>query len=132
MQHKTRYTSPGAWFDDENWPCEQVERNKDAVIRTHMHYTDPQANQEITVFGEAKPGLFYNYSDRLSQWLSDWGAGLELAKRSATVGTARYFEIALKHFHHSDSIDIQHIILGVNRSNGFDYLVFGYTYAGMQ
>ena len=108
--------------------------NKNACIRTFMHYTDKDAKEVITVFGAKREGLFYNYDDRLvaSEGSYRWRDGLKLAGKelgieTSTQQTARFFEIALSHFHKTD-VDLQHILLGCNQSNGFCYLVFGYTY----
>ena len=109
-----------------HWPT----FDKTAEFRTFMHYSDQDAHKEITVFGSAKPGLFYNYSDRLSG--DDWRAGEQIAFKSASPKTARFFEICLNRFHHTDDVDLQHVILGCNRSNGFSYLIFGYTYTEKQ
>ena len=98
--------------------------DKNAAIETWRHYSDSRADKEQTVFGSARKGLFYNYDDRL--FGDKWIAGLELAKQQATPSTARFYEIALSHFHDAP-VDLQHIILGVNRSNGYSCLVFGYV-----
>lgn len=101
--------------------------DKNEPFRTFMHYTDVQAGKDaITVFGEKKHGLFYNYDDRL--FGTAWNAGLELAATQATPKTARYYEIALNHFHQVDDVNLQHVMLGCNRSSGYSYLIFGYTY----
>ena len=112
---------------DDSFPClSHIITDKDARIETHLHYSDPTAHKERDVFGKAKKGLFYNYSDRL--YGKEWSEGWEKALREAQPNTARFFEIVLKHFHDSEDLDLQHIILGCNMSNGYDYLVFGYTY----
>lgn len=109
--------------------CSLLQFDKNATIRTFMHYTDHKAGGDpITVFGEATKGLFYNYSDRL--YGSRWDAGWEKAKAEAQPNTARFFEIALNHFHNTTDVKISHIMLGCNGSNGQSYLVFGYTYTG--
>jgi hypothetical protein len=90
-----------------------------------VHYADPDASKELDVFGEKKEGLFYNYDDRLCG--KKWREGLALAAKQAEVGSARFYEIALNHFHDASDVDLQHVILGCNRSTGFSYLVFGYT-----
>lgn len=100
--------------------------DKKQPFRTFMHYTDRMAGEEITVFGRHKRGLFYNYDDRL--FGDRWIDGLKLAKETATPKTAEFYEIALNHFHGVADVDLQHVVLGCNRSNGFSYLVFGYTY----
>lgn len=104
-------------------------REKNVKLRTFMHYTDPDADKpDITVFGQKKKGLFYNYDDRL--YGEKWNEGCKIA--AATEGvvgeSARFYEIVLNHYHGVDDVDLQHVLLGVNRSNGYSYLVFGYTY----
>ncbi len=100
--------------------------DKDTPFRTFMHYTDPNSRKTLTVFGDKRPGLFYNYDDRL--FGEKWNAGLELAAKTATPSTARFYEIALNHFHDVTDVDLQHVLLGCNMSNGYSYLVFGYTH----
>jgi hypothetical protein len=117
--------------DFNPYDCESYEppvlRDKNTPIRIDMHYTDPQARGEaITVFGEAKKGLFYNYNDRL--FGDKWDAGRKIAEKNETRNTAKYFEVMLNHFHDTNTVDLQHVLLGVNHSNGYPYLVFGYTY----
>lgn len=108
--------------------------SKNKPIRTFLHYSDPRARDQLTVFGKKRDGLHYNYDDRLCQWDGKkWAQGMQLAAKelgieSSSERTARYFEIALNHFHDTDTVDLQHIILGCNVSNGYPYLVFGYTY----
>lgn len=101
-------------------------QDKGTVFQTFLHYSDSTAHKERTVFGARREGLFYNYDDRLD--LTKWRDGLAKAGKEATPKTARHFEIALNHFHDTDTVDLQHVILGCNRSNGQSYLVFGYTY----
>ena len=113
--------------------------NKDQPIRTWMHYTETpiQNTKGITVFGQSKPSLFYNYSDRIYHTpayqngpifidclqtvikdnnLDTWTSGM----------TARMLETALTKYH-NQQVDLQHIILGCNMFNGHSYMVFGYT-----
>ena len=92
-----------------------------------MHYSDPQSDKVLTVFGEKSPGLFYNYSDRLIG--KEWDDAQDSADENGfTRGTAAWFEWALKHFHGAKKLDLRHMLLGVNRSNGYHYHVYGYTY----
>jgi hypothetical protein len=101
--------------------------DKDATIQTFLHYSDHTANQERTVFGRKRPGLFYNYDDRL--YGEKWNEGCDLAVAAGIKPkTARFYEAVLNHFHDTDTVSLQHVILGCNRSNGYSYLVFGYTY----
>jgi hypothetical protein len=118
----------GYWDQEDEFPCRFALTDKDTPIRTFMHYSDPEARGDaITVFGAPKEGLFYNYDDRLIG--KEWQEGFELAKKAKlTPKTARFYEAVLNHFHGSTDVNLQHVLLGVNRSNGFSYLVFGYTY----
>jgi len=100
--------------------------NKDAKIQWFLHYSDPQSRTLFTVFGEPKKELFYNYDDRL--FGERWEQGCELAKARYEPGTPNYYQFALNHFHETDTVDLQHILLGCNSSSGYSYLVFGYTY----
>lgn len=99
--------------------------NKLIPFRTFLHYSDPYARLERTVFGQPKKQLFYNYSDRL--FGKAWTEGLKKAAEEAPKDSARYFEIALNNFHETDDVDLQHVILGCNMINGCSYLIFGYT-----
>lgn len=113
--------------DERGWSCDMTVTDKDRELNTFLHYSDPTAREERSIFGSAKKGLFYNYSDRLGG--DRWTQGWEKAKADgAAFKTARFYEIVLKHFHDSDDLNLQHIILGCNISTGYSYLVFGYTY----
>ena len=114
-----------AWYNPSR-PA-QPTTDKNTPFKTDLHYSDPTAKEERTVFGAARKGLFYNYSDRL--YGDKWSEGLRLAKEKAGKDTARYFEIALNHFHDTDDVNLEHVILGCNRATGYSYLVFGYTYS---
>lgn len=103
-----------------------MKTDKERKLRTFLHYSDRDANNQLTVFGEAREGLFYNYDDRLFGE-EKWREGLKLAAEQAKKESARYFEIALSHFH-GKPVNLEHVVLGCNRSSGFSYLVFGYTY----
>ena len=106
----------------------EIPQGKKDTINTFLHYSDPTAREERTVFGKAKRGLFYNYDDRL--YGDDWTRGVKKAKELSRPKTAEFYEIALKEFHNAETLDLQHIILGCNMSNGYSYLIFGYTYTG--
>jgi len=116
-------------FFNREFQCDYrnpVVTDKSKPFRTFLHYTDPDARKEIDVFGKKKPGLFYNYSDRL--FGNKWNEGVALAAEQAEKDSARFFEIILNHFHGSTDVDLQHVILGCNVSTGYSYLIFGYTY----
>jgi len=114
--------------DRNTYRFDSAVHDKDTEFRVFMHYSDPDADGEpITVFGAPKKGLFYNYSDRL--FGKEWNEGWDMAvKAGIKPKTARFFEAVLNHFHGSTDVNLQHVLLGVNRSNGYHYLVFGYTY----
>ena len=132
IERMKRTMKKGYMSADDAWSefcCNkpQVLTDKKAKIRTFMHYSDPEARGDpVTVFGAAKKGLFYNYDDRL--YGDKWREGCKLASERAKPDTAEWFEHALNHFHESEDVNLQHVLLGVNRSNGYHYLVFGYTY----
>lgn len=111
-------------FGDSSYP---TTFNKDSIININPHYSDPDfQNKEQTIFGEKEKNLHYVYSDRLHQW--DYKKH-ELAKRIADkkgkFRTCTYYEIYLSEYYNK-SIEIKHIIAGVNRASGYPYLVFGY------
>jgi hypothetical protein len=129
------------WNDCDNMGrrimAPRVITDKDHLIRTFMHYTDLEARKTLTVFGMEKEGLFYNYDDRLYASSGyptlTWAKCLQRAAKKLGIKTseqrtARMYELALCSFHNTDTVDIQHIVVGCNLSNGFSYLVFGYTY----
>ena len=104
-----------------------VTTDKKTPFNTSLHYSNPTARQERTVFGRSEKDLFYNYDDRLIS--EKWFIGLEKAKTQAEPNTAEFYEIALNHFHDAEDVNLKHVILGCNMSNGFSYLIFGYTYS---
>ena len=102
--------------------------DKNTPIQHFLHYTDDTFPIERTVFGREKDGLFYNYSDRLGG--DGWNKGVKLAQeKQLEPHSAAFYEECLKAFHEADSLDLQHVILGGNNSNGYSYLIFGYRYA---
>ena len=130
-RQKNNFRSDPGLNDPWDYECEYQERactDKDTPFRTFMHYSDPEAEGDpITVFGSPKKGLFYNYSDRLfgKEWEESW----EKARAAnLTPSTARFFEAVLNNYHDSTNVNLQHVLLGVNRSTGYHYIVFGYTY----
>lgn len=103
--------------------------DKNIPLKTFVHYSDPTSKKEQTVFGKARKGLFYNYDDRIwQQNYTKWHDGLKLAATKAPEKSAKFYEIALAYFHDVEEVNLEHVILGCNQSNGYSYLVFGYTY----
>lgn len=102
-------------------------QDKNTPFQTFLHYTDDTFPIERTVFGREKGGLFYNYSDRLGG--DGWNKGAKLAhEKGLEPHSAAFYEECLKAFHEADSVDLQHVVLGGNNSNGCSYLIFGYRY----
>ena len=117
-------------FDEEDLLKEYLSSclfDKNTPFQTSLHYSERTYKIERTVFGKAHKGLFYNYSDRL---LGDgWSAGVVSAKSLGLVPqSAAFFEEVLRVFHGAAQLDLQHVILGCNPSNGHSYLIFGYKY----
>lgn len=119
------FTSKFKNFIQETWKY-QTTHDKQAVLHDNPHYTDHRFDQEQTIFGAEKSGLNYDYSDRFWQWDYD------KAKRSAATAsaseaphTAAWYERYLSEFF-GKPVELCHIIAGVNKSNGYSYLVFGY------
>lgn len=116
-------------FSDGSTRHSTWHNRKDCKIQWFLHYSDPQSRTLFTVFGEPSKELFYNYEDRL--FGERWNNGLDLAKEHGLEpGTPAYYEFALNHFHETEDVNLQHILLGCNSSSGYSYLVFGYTYTG--
>lgn len=97
------------------------------------HYSDSRfANgNTITVYGlpsgrHGHAGLHYNYSDRL--WQHDYQLAKESAwiatETGATVNSPRWLTIFLSHYY-GKRVELRHVLVGVNVSNGYHYNVFG-------
>ena len=107
------------------------------------HYTDERFTRKmggrtiylseglVTVerFGtETVEGAHYNYSDRIPQWYGFEKTEAAWRDAKAEVGeaiTAEFYERWLQHVYDDPTTTLQHIIAGVNVSNGFSYRVFG-------
>jgi len=105
--------------------------NKNTPLKTSPHYSDKRFEQEQTVFGkQSRYGhkhLSYDYSDRLWQWDPDKAeqSGKSANESGAPLSSCKWYEAYLSAYH-DRTIVIEHIIAGVNRSNGHPYCVFGY------
>lgn len=108
--------------------------DKTTPLHTNPHYTDDRFNREQTVFGKPSKSpyghghLEYNYSDRLWQWDYDKSKrSSEIASASsAPLKSCLWYEAYLSAYF-SRPVTIEHIIAGVNHSNGFAYCIFGST-----
>lgn len=92
------------------------------------HYTDKRFDKEQTVYGRRRPGLAYDYSDRL------WGWDYEKMQAAVTVAnmmteipraSARWLSLVVS-FYHQRALVVHHVLAGVNCSNGYSYYVVGY------
>jgi hypothetical protein len=100
-----------------------------AKLEDCPHYSDHryQGGQTQTIFGKEEKGIGYDYSDRLWQW--DYDKAEQATKTANETGakphTARWYQEYLSAYF-GRAIQLKHIIAGVNVSNGYPYLVFGY------
>lgn len=104
------------------------------------HYSDMRFNTEQTVFLRDGQKLYpdytptvkgaeYNYSDRIWQW--DWDKANETRQAAQDSLKSKdltpvYYEAWLRLYFGKPNLLLVHIITGVNKSNGYDYQVFGY------
>jgi hypothetical protein len=98
-----------------------------AILVDNPHYTDSRFDKEQTIYGKAQKGLSYDYSDRLWQWDWDKAQNAWQSVKDANVNkhTQRGHEMYLSTYF-DKPIELRHIIAGINRSNGYSYLVYGY------
>lgn len=102
---------------------------KNEHLHDDPHYTDDRFREPQTIFGgEAAEGILnYVYSDRIWQW--DYEKASLAAKAADESGAERHtclwYEAYLS-FYFDKPVEVFHIIAGVNRSNGYSYLCFGY------
>jgi hypothetical protein len=127
-----------------------VVRDKRRLIEQKLidpHYTDGRftgsnrsartiylaTGKEITSrkYGtETVEGLHYNYDDRLSQMLGYDKMAAARREAKEKVGdnrSAAYFEEVLRIAMDDPTLNLYHILSGVNTSSGFSYRAFGYT-----
>lgn len=118
-------------------------RNKETKLQDNPHYSNPDysSGQMQTIFlapqcklekdgggysWVREDGIEYNYSDRLLQWdYNKHSEAHKIAKEKTSDKTALYYEYYLSAYF-GKPIEILHILAGVNVSNGYSYLVFGY------
>lgn len=100
----------------------------------HAHYSDPRFSrgQVHTIYGsEAQsphghPDLHYDYSDRLWQW--DYQKAEEASFVATESGAARssprWLTVFLTYYY-GRLVKLEHVLVGVNVSNGYAYHVYG-------
>jgi hypothetical protein len=95
-------------------------------LHTSPHYTDSRFDEEQVIFGKKEGKLGWDYSDRFSSWDYEKDKAARVAaKDKFEYGTANYFQEYLGWFFEREVV-LKCIIAGVNKSNGYPYLVFGY------
>lgn len=106
-----------------------AETRRDKTLYVMPHYTDRRFEREQTVFGKEADGLHYDYSDRIVQWDGDKAdAAFGAAKASGKVQrSAEFYDVYLSEYFGRPT-RVEHIIAGINRSNGYPYHVFGYRF----
>lgn len=108
----------------------------------HPHYTNPNFKEGVQAvfldsrFQEGRQGIdgaAYDYSDRFCGWFEskDIEEAWQAAKRLAMAGefeidSAGYFEAWLQSLFKDPGLKLVHILTGVNMSNGYPYMVYGY------
>ncbi len=101
-----------------------------AILHDQPHYSDRTFDKEQTIFGRKEKGLSYDYDDRLWQW--DWDKSKEARATAESSGanlhTAQFYQEYLSAYF-GKKIILKHIIAGINKSNGYPYLMFGYKEA---
>lgn len=102
---------------------------KQSILAFDAHYSDPryQGGKERDLFGSRREGLNYVYSDRLSQWdyrksEKSW----EIASKEYPQNSVAHRERYLSEYF-GKPCTIEHVVVGVNVSNGYPYAVYGYT-----
>jgi len=110
-------------------PAFTAETSRNKALYVMPHYTDRRFDKEQTVFGREAKGLHYDYSDRIVQWDGDKAdAAFEAAKASGKVQrSAEFYDVYLSEYFGKPT-RVEHVIAGVNRSNGYPYHVFGYRF----
>lgn len=130
-----------------SWDDPEVITRKDQEIPSWLlrpHYSDPRfyrhqtwhaflaagSAMKISGFGaETVEGASYTYSDRLVGY-EHWTEGAYDAarKEAGSESTARFFELLLQRVMDDPSLDLRHIVTGVNvGGDGSPYQALGYT-----
>lgn len=121
-------------------------KSLDVPLNTCPHYTDSRYRVEQTEFCSEPEklvrrydflvidSLHYDYSDRLWEWdRPKMKAALTHANTALDVSdldwqkkaTARYIQEVLRFYHDKPELELVHVVAGVNRGNGYPYLIYG-------
>ena len=117
--------------------------HRGAMICTNPHYTDKvfMDNPDQSIFGQKEDDLEYAYNDRLQEWdYKKWKeavAAMEAFAQEKAAGCsiqpwaflprAEAHEVLLTAYF-GRPVELVHILAGINRSNLFSYLVYGYRW----
>ncbi len=105
------------------------------------HYSNSYWNNAHTIFllpgyktaghYEMVEGLEYAYSDRLREWYTSdqYEAAWAGAKELHPTRTAAFIQEYMRRLMDKPTIELVHILAGVNLSNGYSYHVYGYKLA---
>ncbi len=101
----------------------------DSYINPDPHYSDPNFSRGQTedVFGTQESGLDYVYSDRMYEWDYDKAkkAAQKASEKVNNWKTPRWHQEFLSTYY-DKTIQLRHMIVGVNVSNGYSYRAYGF------
>lgn len=103
--------------------------SKSSRLQFDAHYSDPryQGGKERDLFGSRREGLNYVYSDRLVQGdYRKYEKSWEIATKECPPDSVAHRERYLSEYF-GKPCTIEHVVVGVNVSNGYPYAVYGYT-----
>lgn len=99
----------------------------------YMHYSDSYWKEGRTIFGTKDDDLSYAYDDRLISWNYDaHKRGEQRAKNAVEVlksinyNTPAFYQEYLRGYYENETLQLLHIVGGVNLSNGYSYMAFGW------
>jgi len=103
--------------------------NRNQKLHSQPHYTEDYFKEARVVFGSKENGLGYDYDDRL--WQHDYEkhekAWEEACNSKFTKYSANFYEFYLSKYF-DKKVHLGCVMAGVNRSNGYPYVVFGYKF----
>ena len=102
--------------------------NRTTKLHTSPHYTEEYFSEARCVFGNEDDVEHTAYDDRIRQWdweksEKSWDTALESKE---TVRSANFYEKYLQEYFDKPSLHLTCIWAGVNRSNGYPYVCFGW------
>lgn len=116
------------WYS--GFPPIRTTHNKQARLQVQFSSSDPRVDEDQTVFGDyptspyGHEGLSYVYSDRLEFHRAS--KARDAANESdAPERSCAWYEVFLSHYFEK-KVEIEHIMVGRNKSTGFSYQIFGY------